>query len=108
VTAMDNYGNKIWANLIPETGGGPGAKKGKFNHAKRSEFRKRKSESQRGNSNPKFDSNLYTFRHKLSGEIMRLTQSEFIKMTGAFHSNVSNLVNPNGRHKSVKKWAIVR
>jgi hypothetical protein len=24
VTAADDYGNKIWANLIPETGGGPG------------------------------------------------------------------------------------
>ena len=23
-TAMDDYGNKIWANAIPETGGGPG------------------------------------------------------------------------------------
>ena len=24
VTAMDDFGNKIWANAIPETGGGPG------------------------------------------------------------------------------------
>lgn len=24
VGAMDDYGNKIWANIIPETGGGPG------------------------------------------------------------------------------------
>jgi hypothetical protein len=24
VDAMDDFGNKIWANLIPETGGGPG------------------------------------------------------------------------------------
>lgn len=23
-TAMDDFGNKIWANIIPETGGGPG------------------------------------------------------------------------------------
>jgi hypothetical protein len=23
-SAMDNFGNKIWANIIPETGGGPG------------------------------------------------------------------------------------
>jgi len=28
-TAMDDYGNHIWANLIPETGGGPGTKHSK-------------------------------------------------------------------------------
>jgi hypothetical protein len=28
VGAMDDYGNKIWANRIPETGGGPGQIKG--------------------------------------------------------------------------------
>jgi hypothetical protein len=27
-TAADNYGNKIWANIIPETGAGPGGKAG--------------------------------------------------------------------------------
>jgi hypothetical protein len=28
VNAQDDFGNKIWANRIPETGGGPGAPKG--------------------------------------------------------------------------------
>jgi hypothetical protein len=28
VGAMDDFGNKIWANRIPETGGGPGGPKG--------------------------------------------------------------------------------
>ena len=106
VTAADDFGNKIWANLIPETGGGPGWKKGVLSHTKTPEFRKQRSESQRGSSNPKFDKTVYTFQHKLTGEIMHLTQYEFIKMSGAFHSNVSDLVNPNGRQKSVKNWII--
>jgi hypothetical protein len=28
VTASDDFGNKLWANKIPETGGGPGGKQG--------------------------------------------------------------------------------
>lgn len=32
VTAMDDFGNKIWANRIPETGSGAGRKPG-FNHS---------------------------------------------------------------------------
>lgn len=28
VTSTDDFGNKIWANIIPETGGGPGGKSG--------------------------------------------------------------------------------
>jgi hypothetical protein len=31
VGAMDDFGNKIWANRIPETGGGPGWGKGENN-----------------------------------------------------------------------------
>lgn len=108
VTAVDDFGNKIWDNLIPETGGGPGWKKGELNHTKTLEFRKWRSESQRGSSNPKFDGTIYTFQHKITGEIMHLTQHDFIKMSGAFHSNVSDLVNPNGRQKSVRKWTIIR
>lgn len=30
VTASDDFGNKIWANLIPETGGGGGRKAGSY------------------------------------------------------------------------------
>jgi hypothetical protein len=108
VGAMDDYGNKIWANRIPETGGGPGWKKGELNPSKTPKFRKWRSESQRGSSNPKFDGTIYTFQHKITREIMHLTQHDFIKMSGAFHSNVSDLVNLNGRQKSVKKWTIIR
>jgi len=34
VSAMDDYGNKIWANRIPETGSGPGWKTGADNPIK--------------------------------------------------------------------------
>jgi hypothetical protein len=97
-----------WANRIPETGGGPGWKCGDENPSKTEKFRKFRSESQRGDNNPKFDHVEYTFQHKLTGETCKLTQHDFIKMTGAFHSNVADLVNPLGRQKSVKKWIIIR
>lgn len=38
VTAMDDYGNKIYANMIPETGGGPVGEKG---HIKDTAWRKK-------------------------------------------------------------------
>lgn len=100
--------NPEWANRIPETGGGPGWKSGDSNPTKNPQFRKIRSESQRGSNNPKYDHTVYKFHNKLTGEICDLTQSQFIKMTGAFHSNVSDLVNPNGRLKSLKKWFVVR
>jgi hypothetical protein len=97
-----------WANRIPETGGGPGWKLGNENPTKNPKFRKIRSESQIGNNNPKYDHTVYIFKHKITGEIQKLTQSEFIMMTGAFHSNVSDLVKLNGRLKSLKKWTVVR
>jgi hypothetical protein len=33
VKSQDDFGNKIWANRIPETGGGPGIKPGSRNHS---------------------------------------------------------------------------
>lgn len=106
----DIVASNEWANLKIECGdgGGPGWKRGNENHTKTPEFRKWRSTSQRGANNPKFDHTKYTFQHKLTGEICQLTQSQFIKMTGAFHSNVSDLVNPNGKLKSLKKWIVVR
>lgn len=38
VNAMDDFGFKIWANKIPETGGGPGWKTGSGNPMKRKEI----------------------------------------------------------------------
>ena len=105
---MDDFGNKIWANRIPETGSGPGWKKGEGSHTKTQEFRKWRSESQKGFKNPKFDDTIYTFQHKISREVCKMTRHDFIKMTGAFHSNVSDLINPKGKQKSVKQWMIIR
>ena len=46
-TAMDDYGNRIWANRIPETGAGGGRKQGSYTL----EERKRISERQSGENN---------------------------------------------------------
>jgi hypothetical protein len=107
VSAMDNYGNKIWANRIPETGGGPGWKTGELNPAKTDKFRQFRSESQLGSDNPKFDHTKYIFEHKITKERIIATQAELIKKTSAPHSNVSNLVNRYGRVKSVQGWKLI-
>jgi hypothetical protein len=100
--------SKEWANKIPETGGGPGWKCGDGSHTKSEKFRKFISESQKGSDNPKFDSTIYTFKHKETNAIKKMTRHDFITLTGAFHSNVSDLINPKGKQKSVKGWILIR
>ena len=66
VGAMDDYGNKIWANKIPETGSGagrakgspgnPGAKNGMFNRTHTKEARAKMGGNTKlfGKDNPRF------------------------------------------------------
>lgn len=42
-TAMDDYGNRIWANRIPETGGGAGRKLGSYTLQERNKISERQS-----------------------------------------------------------------
>lgn len=51
VTAVDDYGNKIWANRIPETGGGPG---GILGRSRGDKFKQKMLIQNRGESNPMF------------------------------------------------------
>jgi hypothetical protein len=48
VTSMDDFGNKIWANKIPETGGGAGRTKDSYSEKEK----KHKSELMMGDKNP--------------------------------------------------------
>ena len=97
-----------WANRIPETGGGPGFKSGQENPAKRKEFRKFRSESQRGSDNPKFDHTLYTFEHKELGIRETMTKYDFRKKYNLAHSHVSNLVSGYNYTKSHKGWTLIK
>ena len=51
VSAMDDFGNKIWANRIPETGGGPGGIKGRSRGEK---FKKKMLIQNKGKNNPMY------------------------------------------------------
>lgn len=51
VTAVDDYGNKIWANRIPETGGGPGGISGRSRGEK---FKQKMLIQNKGENNPMF------------------------------------------------------
>lgn len=100
--------SKDWANKIPETGGGPGWKKGLENHAKSKKFRTFISERQKGCDNPKFDHTIYTFENKKLGITESMTKYEFRKKYNLAHSHISNLVSGYNYCKSVKGWTIIR
>jgi hypothetical protein len=51
VNAMDDYGNKIWANRIPETGGGPG---GMLGRSRGERFKEKMLIQNKGENNPMF------------------------------------------------------
>lgn len=51
VTAQDDFGNKIWANRIPETGGGPGGIK---NRSRGEKFKQKMLIQNKGKNNPMY------------------------------------------------------
>jgi len=125
VGAMDDYGNKIYANRIRETGGGGWeiVNKNKLNdrtgailtdEQKRNvsigklasiteEYKKLLSESSSGKKNPNYDFTVYTFENSLSREVFVGTKFEFRKFSGLEASTISNLVS--GIRKTYKKWS---
>lgn len=106
-SSVDDYGTRIWANLIPETGGGPGWKHGIENPSKSMDFRQRKKISQLGSANPKFDPTLYVFRNNHTGLQVTMTKFEFRTKFNLAHSHVSNLVSGRHRVKSVRGWIFI-
>lgn len=124
-----------WANRIPETGGGcppPGRKltdshkeKIKMNHHKKKpgyvatysgERHHMKSaeyiEKYKGENNYqtkpdfKYNSNVYTWKHKVTGEIVTMTHLEFYRKYNLRSCNVVRTIK--GKTKSVSGWELVK
>jgi hypothetical protein len=132
VTASDDFGNKIWANKIPETGAGPG-----WSSSQATEIQNRpsvkikkmggnnpihrvdKSEHSRltvdgmnrpevkqkisGKNNYGYDHIVYKFV-RLSGEVEKCTFFELRKKYGLHHGHLREVIN--GHRKSHKGWSI--
>ncbi len=103
MTAVDDFGNRIWANLIPETGGGSGI----HNLGKRrtEEQKKRIKDSlptRLGQDHPMFDESIYTWVNEHTNEITRLNRREFAALTGATLPNICSHLK--GDRRSVKNW----
>ena len=109
VSAQDDFGNKIWANRIPETGGGGGNKLsteervclGKKSVAKQI-LENKHNWSKRGSDNINYDHIMYKFENIVTGEILETTQYKFRCKFGFSQGNVSGLVR--GIKRSCGGW----
>jgi hypothetical protein len=83
INAQDDYGNNIWANRIPETGGGS-------NHG--------------GEKHYLYDSTLYSFENIKTKEIIIATQNKFCSIYNLNKGNVCHLIQ--GKRNRVENWCI--
>ena len=104
VNAVDDYGNKIWANRIPETGGGPG---GILGRGRGDEFKQKMLIQNKGENNPMFGTiwiNNGNENKKIRGDIPpgwirgRLITGEYAKK---FNKRSQSGVNNSRFNKTV-------
>ena len=105
-TAVDDYGNRIWANCIPETGGGSGEhNKGKKRTDQQKAYIKQKTPIRYGKSHPSYDNTEYEWRHEKTGEIIKSTRQDFIKKFNLSPGNVCDHIN--GTKRIVNGWQVI-
>lgn len=103
VGAMDDFGNKIWANLIPETGGGSGLhNKGKKRTPEQCKRIKANTPLRKGLDHHSYDSTVYKWVKQDTGEVMFATRQEFIGKTKASAGNIVGHLR--GERKFVSGW----
>jgi hypothetical protein len=127
VNAMDDFGNKIWANKIRETGGGGwefinknklGDRTGaKLTYEQRKnvsigklasvtdKYRETLSRRASGVNNPNYKNEILEFFNVDTKEIFIGTRIEFRNHTGLRKSTISNLIT--GVRKTYKKWSFI-
>jgi hypothetical protein len=59
----------------------------------------------RGENNVNYDPTIHTFKHKKTGEVVQMTQSEFVNHFNLTRQNVNGVIK--GRKKSVSGWVLV-
>ncbi len=83
--------DNAWANLVPEdgvSGHPPGTKQPQT----------------QGVLNEKYDPTIHTFIHEKTGEVVQMTQSEFVNHFNLSRQNVNGVIK--GRKKTVSGWMI--
>lgn len=105
VTAVDDFGNKIWANKIPETGGGAGSyrldpNKAALASAKQSAtIKKRRSGKAYKQSGS--DNNMYGKRGLLHHGYGKPRPDTTRQLISENHYNVAGANNPKARHVTI-------
>jgi hypothetical protein len=121
VNAMDDFGNKIWANRIPETGGGGNFEWGEeriirhkesHNTLKARENKRKASLAAWADPNRETrklkDNTIYHWKNLKTNEEVLMKRYDFIKAYKLHEGNISFLINKNPRKKSVKGWILVQ
>lgn len=105
-TSVDDYGNRIWANCIPETGGGSGEhNKGRKRTEKQKAYIRQNTPRRYGKDHPGYDDVEYEWQHEKTGEIIKLTRQDFIKKFNVSAGNVCEHINGNKR--VVSGWQVM-
>ena len=94
--------SKQWANLIPEDGGGFAC--GKYHPQKTEKTLLKNIVAHTGVNNYRYDPTLYYWKHKVTGEEVRLTRYDFIQTYNANKGTVNLLFR--GLRKAVKGWSL--
>ena len=125
VAGMDDFGNKIWANRIPESGGGENfnrredgtsiqtdkVKAGIHPWMRRPDGSSLSSDRiangtshflKRGLEHHSADHTLYTFINMRSGEKVTMAQRDFINKYKVNQGNLNSMIH--NKKKSVKGW----
>jgi hypothetical protein len=97
-SAVDDFGNRIWANRIPETGGGSGEHNlGSKRTEEQCERIRANTPVRYGEDHPGFDNTVYAWKHIHTGNIIHLTRQDFIKRFNVSAGNVCEHLQGNRR-----------
>ena len=106
-TSVDDYGNRIWANLIPETGGGSGIfnKNSKRTPEQREKIQKN-TPRRYGVDHPAYDATMYEWIHADTCQRKLATRKEFINEMKVSPGNVSEHLK--GERRCVNGWVVTQ
>jgi len=116
INAQDDFGNKIWANKIPETGGGGGSRFGpnpkisefmKTHHSTMSDIKKKEwidniSKSKIGKNQPNISLSKLGKKQPIRSKLMKGKQSSWLigRRNGETYTNN----NPNSKYNIIYTW----
>jgi hypothetical protein len=103
LTAMDDFGDRIWLNLIPETGGGSGEHNlGKKRTPEQCKKIRESTPRLYGEDHWAFDSKIYHWENTKTGEILHATRQEFMDRFPVSRGNTCSHLK--GERSCVSGW----